>query len=230
MTTAAVCTPGPDSRSSARQLAAMASRSMVRVAVAMRGLFRPGAAAGQGKTCDETRDTAGACPSALPARQLSPTGRVAMSSDDQDHASGDEDADLYLTILCWIGLGLATLSAFVQPLPAGPGLGRAGAGLPDRRASAAADGLGRTLARPASGHRPSDGGGCACGGGGGRGAGRGGAAGAVLAVADAGASGDGQGPPRGRGADAAAPGNRAARGAGRGGRGCRSRIWCPATG
>ena len=42
-----------------------------------------------------------------------------MSSDDQDHASGDENADLYMTILCWIGLGLATLSAFVQPLPEG---------------------------------------------------------------------------------------------------------------
>lgn len=36
-----------------------------------------------------------------------------------DHAHPDEDADLYVTILCWIGLGLATLSAFVQPLPQG---------------------------------------------------------------------------------------------------------------
>jgi heavy metal translocating P-type ATPase len=42
-----------------------------------------------------------------------------MSSDHQDHASGDENADLYVTILCWIGLGLATLSVFVQPLPEG---------------------------------------------------------------------------------------------------------------
>jgi Cd2+/Zn2+-exporting ATPase len=31
----------------------------------------------------------------------------------------DEDAGLYLTILCWIGLGLATLDAFLQPLPQG---------------------------------------------------------------------------------------------------------------
>ncbi len=36
-----------------------------------------------------------------------------------DHTHPDEDADLYVTILCWIGLGLATLSAFVQPLPQG---------------------------------------------------------------------------------------------------------------
>jgi Zn2+/Cd2+-exporting ATPase len=33
--------------------------------------------------------------------------------------SGDEDADLHLTVLCWIGLGLATLGTFVQPLPQG---------------------------------------------------------------------------------------------------------------
>ncbi len=38
-------------------------------------------------------------------------------SADHDHA--DEDADLYVTLLCWIGLGLATLDAFVQPLPQG---------------------------------------------------------------------------------------------------------------
>jgi len=31
----------------------------------------------------------------------------------------DEDADLYLTLLCWMGLGIATLDAFLQPLPAG---------------------------------------------------------------------------------------------------------------
>ncbi|WP_235019272.1 heavy metal translocating P-type ATPase [Tabrizicola flagellatus] len=31
----------------------------------------------------------------------------------------DEDSGLYLTILCWIGLALGTLDAFVQPLPAG---------------------------------------------------------------------------------------------------------------
>lgn len=36
-----------------------------------------------------------------------------------DHSQPDEDTDLYLTILCWIGLGLATLDAFLQPLPAG---------------------------------------------------------------------------------------------------------------
>ncbi|MDZ4069187.1 MAG: HAD-IC family P-type ATPase, partial [Tabrizicola sp.] len=39
-----------------------------------------------------------------------------MSQERADH---DEDADLYLTILCWIGLGIATLDAFLQPLPAG---------------------------------------------------------------------------------------------------------------
>ena len=37
----------------------------------------------------------------------------------QDVPDPDEDADLYLTILCWIGLGLATLDAFLQPLPQG---------------------------------------------------------------------------------------------------------------
>jgi Zn2+/Cd2+-exporting ATPase len=37
----------------------------------------------------------------------------------QDLPQPDEDADLYLTILCWIGLGLATLDAFLQPLPLG---------------------------------------------------------------------------------------------------------------
>jgi heavy metal translocating P-type ATPase len=31
----------------------------------------------------------------------------------------DEDADLYLTLLCWMGLALAMLDAFVQPLPQG---------------------------------------------------------------------------------------------------------------
>lgn len=36
-----------------------------------------------------------------------------------DPPQSDEDADLYMTILCWIGLGLATLDAFLQPLPAG---------------------------------------------------------------------------------------------------------------
>ncbi|MES2540646.1 MAG: cation-translocating P-type ATPase [Pseudomonadota bacterium] len=39
-----------------------------------------------------------------------------MSEHSTQH---DEDADLYLTILCWIGLGIATLDAFMQPLPAG---------------------------------------------------------------------------------------------------------------
>ena len=40
-----------------------------------------------------------------------------MSSAHGDEQ--DEDADLYLTILCWLGLGLATLHQFVQPLPIG---------------------------------------------------------------------------------------------------------------
>ncbi|MFN4201509.1 MAG: heavy metal translocating P-type ATPase [Tabrizicola sp.] len=31
----------------------------------------------------------------------------------------DEDSGLYLTILCWIGLALGTLDAFLQPLPVG---------------------------------------------------------------------------------------------------------------
>lgn len=39
----------------------------------------------------------------------------------------DEDADLYLTVLCWIGLGLGALDAFLQPLP--PGLVWAALGL-----------------------------------------------------------------------------------------------------
>lgn len=41
-----------------------------------------------------------------------------MSGHSHDHDEG-EDADLYLTILCWLGLGLATLDAFLQPLPQG---------------------------------------------------------------------------------------------------------------
>lgn len=40
-----------------------------------------------------------------------------MSSRTGDQEG--EDADLYLTVLCWIGLGLGTLDAFVQPLPSG---------------------------------------------------------------------------------------------------------------
>ncbi len=36
-----------------------------------------------------------------------------------EHVQTDEDSDLYLTILCWIGLGIATLDAFLQPLPQG---------------------------------------------------------------------------------------------------------------
>lgn len=36
-----------------------------------------------------------------------------------DHDHEDEDANLYVTLLCWIGLGLATLDAFLQPLPQG---------------------------------------------------------------------------------------------------------------
>jgi Cd2+/Zn2+-exporting ATPase len=34
-------------------------------------------------------------------------------------AKDDDGSGLYLTILCWIGLGIATLDAFLQPLPAG---------------------------------------------------------------------------------------------------------------
>lgn len=41
-----------------------------------------------------------------------------MSAHFHDH-DDDEDAGLYLTVLCWIGLGLATLDAFLQPLPQG---------------------------------------------------------------------------------------------------------------
>jgi Cd2+/Zn2+-exporting ATPase len=41
-----------------------------------------------------------------------------VTSQSHDH-DADEDADLYLTILCWVGLGLATLDAFLQPLPTG---------------------------------------------------------------------------------------------------------------
>ena len=41
-----------------------------------------------------------------------------MTSQSHDH-DDDEAADLYLTILCWLGLGLATLHAFLQPLPSG---------------------------------------------------------------------------------------------------------------
>jgi heavy metal translocating P-type ATPase len=37
---------------------------------------------------------------------------------DQIH-DPDEDSGLYLTILCWIGLAIGTLDAFLQPLPAG---------------------------------------------------------------------------------------------------------------
>ncbi len=39
-------------------------------------------------------------------------------SSAHDH-SESEDADLYLTILCWIGLAIGTLHEFLQPLPAG---------------------------------------------------------------------------------------------------------------
>jgi len=41
-----------------------------------------------------------------------------VSTQSHDH-DDDEDAGLYLTVLCWIGLALATLDAFVQPLPQG---------------------------------------------------------------------------------------------------------------
>ncbi|MDX5350310.1 MAG: cadmium-translocating P-type ATPase [Paracoccaceae bacterium] len=42
-----------------------------------------------------------------------------MSSAVHSHAPEDENAGLYLTVLCWIGLAIATLDAFVQPLPPG---------------------------------------------------------------------------------------------------------------
>jgi heavy metal translocating P-type ATPase len=39
---------------------------------------------------------------------------------DHDHQEGDDaDAGLWLTVLCWAGLGIATLHAFLQPLPQG---------------------------------------------------------------------------------------------------------------
>ena len=41
-----------------------------------------------------------------------------MSTQSHDH-DDDEEAGLYLTVLCWAGLGLATLDAFLQPLPPG---------------------------------------------------------------------------------------------------------------
>ena len=44
-----------------------------------------------------------------------------------DSMASDDGADLYLTVLCWVGLGIATLDAFVQPLP--PGLVWAALGL-----------------------------------------------------------------------------------------------------
>jgi Cd2+/Zn2+-exporting ATPase len=52
----------------------------------------------------------------------------------------DEDAGLYLTVLCWIGLGLATLDAFVQPLPyvltwAALGMSFLAGGIPAARAA-----------------------------------------------------------------------------------------------
>ena len=42
-----------------------------------------------------------------------------MSAHSHDHGHDDEDAGLYLTILCWAGLALAALDAFLQPLPQG---------------------------------------------------------------------------------------------------------------
>ena len=41
-----------------------------------------------------------------------------MSTQSHDHDE-DEEAGLYLTVLCWAGLGLAALHAFLQPLPQG---------------------------------------------------------------------------------------------------------------
>jgi hypothetical protein len=124
------------SRSSARQLAAMASRSMVRVAVAMR-LFSAGA--GRGSSGKPPR----------PAAALALSARSANWGDRRAHeppiarAPPDEDAGLYLTrpVLDRAGAGHAA-GAFVQPLPTGPGLGGAGAGLSGRRPAAAAVGAG----------------------------------------------------------------------------------------
>ncbi|MBA4325686.1 MAG: heavy metal translocating P-type ATPase, partial [Rhodobacter sp.] len=43
-------------------------------------------------------------------------GRSSVSGQTADR---DQGSDLHLTILCWIGLGIASLDAFLQPLPAG---------------------------------------------------------------------------------------------------------------
>ncbi len=63
-----------------------------------------------------------------------------MASETADRE--DEDADLYLTILCWIGLGLGALDAFLQPLPQGLvwaalGLSYLSGGLPPLRTALA---------------------------------------------------------------------------------------------
>jgi Zn2+/Cd2+-exporting ATPase len=43
-----------------------------------------------------------------------------MTSQSHPHDHDEDEAvDLYLTILCWLGLGLATLHEFLQPLPPG---------------------------------------------------------------------------------------------------------------
>ncbi len=57
-----------------------------------------------------------------------------MAYDTDDHA------EVYLTVLCWIGLAIATLDAFVQPLPSGLALAALGlsfltGGLPATRSA-----------------------------------------------------------------------------------------------
>ncbi len=64
-----------------------------------------------------------------------------MGSEAEDREGGS--AGQYLTVLCWVGLGLGTLDAFVQPLPPGLvwaalGLSYLTGGLPPLRAAVAA--------------------------------------------------------------------------------------------
>lgn len=55
---------------------------------------------------------------ALAPKPLAGNSR-ACKPEDVMPESEDDCAGLYLTVLCWIGLGLATLDAFLQPLPWG---------------------------------------------------------------------------------------------------------------
>jgi Zn2+/Cd2+-exporting ATPase len=84
---------------------------MVRVPVAMAACFDRGGFRVKGKPAARRV-------LAL-SRRLGDGGRRRRLPLAHDHPQPDEDADLYLTILCWIGLGLATLDAFLQPLPVG---------------------------------------------------------------------------------------------------------------